>query len=346
MNLSNFASNLIIIFGCVLALIFGKSLLFPFLFALLIYFLIRSIRRFIDKNRIVKDKIPSWFKNIISSLFIFSLIGFMGEMLFLNSQSLMKSFVIYQTNIDGIIAQTNDLFGIDISKNLTNTIQQFQISTIINPVLNSITGFMGSFMMVLFYLLFLFIEESNFKKKMILIFSKPEKHAQIRELLINIEHSITHYIGLKTLISFISSVICFVALLLFGIDSPLLWAFVVFIMNFIPVIGALLAVILPTLFAMIQFGDINYSLIIFFVLGTIQTIISNILEPKLMGDSLNISPLVALFALAFWGAIWGITGMIVSVPITVILIILLAQFPKTKSIAILMSHHGKISNKE
>ena len=124
MNLSNFASNLIIIFGCVLALIFGKSLLFPFLFALLIYFLIRSIRRFIDKNRIVKDKIPSWFKNIISSLFIFSLIGFMGEMLFLNSQSLMKSFVIYQTNIDGIIAQTNDLFGIDISKNLTNTIQQ------------------------------------------------------------------------------------------------------------------------------------------------------------------------------------------------------------------------------
>ena len=287
MNLSNFASNLIIIFGCVLALIFGKSLLFPFLFALLIYFLIRSIRRFIDKNRIVKDKIPSWFKNIISSLFIFSLIGFMGEMLFLNSQSLMKSFVIYQTNIDGIIAQTNDLFGIDISKNLTYTIQQFQISTIINPVLNSITGFMGSFMMVLFYLLFLFIEESNFKKKMILIFSKPEKHAQIRELLINIEHSITHYIGLKTLISFISSLICFVALLLFGIDSPLLWAFIVFIMNFIPVIGALLAVILPTLFAMIQFGDINYSLIIFFVLGTIQTIISNILEPKLMGDSLN-----------------------------------------------------------
>ncbi len=90
----------------------------------------------------------------------------------------------------------------------------------------------------------------------------------------------------------------------------------------------------------------TYALILFFVLGTIQTLISNILEPKLMGDSLNISPLVALFALAFWGAIWGITGMIVSVPITVILIILLAQFPKNKSIAILMSHHGKISNKE
>ena len=90
----------------------------------------------------------------------------------------------------------------------------------------------------------------------------------------------------------------------------------------------------------------TYALILFFVLGTIQTLISNILEPKLMGDSLNISPLVALLALAFWGAIWGITGMIVSIPITVILIILLAQFPKTKSIAILMSHHGKISNKE
>ncbi len=270
----------------------------------------------------------------------------MGKMLVSNGQSLVKSFSFYQSNIDGIISQINNTFGIDISKDISNAIQQFQISSIINPLLNSITEFMGSFMMALFYLLFLFIEESNYKKKILLIFSKPEKHAQIKNLLINIEHSITNYIGLKTLISFISSVICFIALLSFGVDSPLLWAFIVFIMNFIPVIGALLAVILPTLFAMIQFGDINYALIILFVLGTIQTLISNIVEPKLMGDSLNISPLIALFALAFWGAIWGITGMIVSVPITVILIILLAHFPKTRTIAILMSLQGKISNKE
>ena len=128
----------------------------------------------------------------------------------------------------------------------------------------------------------------------------------------------------------------------FGIDSPLLWAFVIFILNFIPVIGAFLVALLPSTFAILQFGEINLPLILFFTLGTIQTVIGNVIEPKLMGDSLNISPLVALFSLAFWGAIWGILGMVVSVPITVILIILLAHFPKTKSIAIFLSHHGKI----
>lgn len=342
MNFSSLASALIILFGIVLALIFGKAILFPFLFALLIYFLIRSIHRIIDRNSTLKEKVPSWIKNLVATLFIFSLLGFTGEMLIVNSQHLANSFSIYQPNIDSLIIQMNDLFGINISQKITENLENFEISKIINPVLNSITGLMSSFMMVLFYLLFLFIEESNFKKKLLLIFTKPEKNAQIKELLMNIEHSITHYIGLKTLVSFISSSVCFITLLLFGVDSPLFWAFIVFIMNFIPVIGAILAIVLPSFFAMIQFGEINYPIILFFVLGTIQTLIGNILEPRIMGNSLNISPLVALLALAFWGSIWGITGMIVSVPITVILIILLAQFPKTKSIAILLSHHGKV----
>lgn len=342
MKISNIAGALIIVFGSVLALIYGKSLLFPFLLALLIYFLIRSIRRFIDRNSFVRSKIPSWLKNLIASFVIFSIIGFTGDLLLVNSQQLIKSFNFYQPNIDNLTIQINNLFGIDIAQNITENIRKFEISKFINPLLNSITGFMGSIMMILFYILFLFIEESNFKKKLHLIFPNPEKFDDFKKLLNNIEHSITHYIGLKTLISFISSVICFTTLLIFGIDSPLLWAFIIFIMNFIPVIGAFLAVILPTVFAMIQFGEISLPLILFFALGTIQTIIGNILEPKFMGDSLNISPLVALISLAFWGAIWGITGMIVSVPITVILIILLAQFTKTRSIAILLSHHGKV----
>lgn len=342
MNISTLASALIILFGSVLALIFGKALLFPFLFALLIYFLIRSIRRYIDRNTWVKTKIPSWIKNLVSSLFIFSLIGFTGEMLILNSQHFIESFSNYQSNIDESLAQLNNSFGVDLSEKISENIQNFEISKVINPVLNSITGIMGSLMMVLFYLLFLFIEESNFKKKLHLIFSKPEKFEQIKRLLINIEHSITHYIGLKTLISFVSSSVCFIVLFAFGVDSPLLWSFVIFILNFIPIIGAFLVAILPATFAILQFGDLNLPLIIFFILGTIQTIIGNIVEPKLMGDSLNISPLVALFSLAFWGSIWGILGMIVSVPITVILIILLAHFPKTKSIAIFLSHRGNV----
>jgi len=342
MNISNFAGTIIIIFGCVLALIFGKTILFPFLLALLVYFLIRSIRRFIDRNRFIKSKIPSWIKNIVSTLFIFAIIGFTGEMLIYNGHHLIKTFEHYQVNVDKILLQLNDNIGIDITKKLGENIKEFDLEKVINPIMNSVTIFMSSFLMVLFYLLFLFIEESNFKVKLHLVFTNSEKFEDTKQLLTNIEKSITHYIGLKTFISVISSVICFGVFLAFGIESPLFWGFVVFVMNFIPVIGALLAVFLPTFFAMIQFGEISLALIMMFILGITQTIIGNILEPKLMGNSLNISPLVALIALAFWGSIWGITGMLVSVPITVILIILLAHFPKTKPIAIMLSNNGNV----
>jgi predicted PurR-regulated permease PerM len=342
MKIANIANVFILLFGSIVLLIFGKSLIFPFLFALLVYFLIRAIRRFIDRIPFVKLNIKSWVKNGISTFVIFALLTFTGQMLVSNSRSLIDSFSQYQGNIDSIVSQINQLSGINISETITNKLSDVEMAKMINPILNSITGVMGNIMMVIFYLIFLFIEESNFKKKMHLIFADPEKYDEIKILLGNIEHSITQYIGLKTLISFISSTICFVTLFSFGVNSPLFWASIIFIMNFIPVIGALLAVILPSVFAMIQFGEMSFALILFFLLGTIQTLISNLLEPKLMGDSLNISPLVALIALAFWGAIWGITGMIVSVPITVIIIILLAHFESTKSIAILLSQNGKV----
>ncbi|MFN5846401.1 MAG: AI-2E family transporter, partial [Flavobacteriia bacterium] len=309
MKLSNLAGALIVIFGCVLALIFGKSLLFPFLAAMLIYFLIRSIHRSMDSIKILREKIPAWIKNLLSSIVIFSILGFTGKMLVVNAQHLLNSFGLYQANIDKILIRLNEFIGLDITKTISETARNFDLASVINPLLNSLTNLMGSVLMALFYLLFLFIEESNFRNKLHLIFPKEENYDEVRYLLNNIEHSITQYIGLKTMISFISSTVCFVIMLSFGIDSPLLWAFIIFIANFIPVIGAFLVALLPALFAMIQFGEINIPLLMFFALGTVQTLIGNVLEPKLMGDSLNISPLVALLSLTFWGAIWGIGGM-------------------------------------
>lgn len=342
MHISTLASSLIILFGSVLALIFGKMLLLPFLFSLLIYFLIRAIRRFIDRSSWIRRVIPSWIKSLISAAFIFSVLGFLGEMLVINGQHLIHSFGYYQNNIDYILIQLNDLLGVDIAKEFSEKVKEFDISTFLSPILNSLTGFMGNMFMVLFYVLFLFIEESNFKNKLHLIFTSPERFEDIRNLLVNIEHSITQYVGLKTMISLFSATICFFVMLGFGIESPLLWAFIIFILNYLPVIGAFLVPILPTFFSLIQFNEIQLPLILFFILGGIQMLISNIVEPKVMGNSLNISPLIALLALAFWGAIWGIPGMIVSVPITVILIIFLAHFKRTKPIAILLSQNGNI----
>ena len=139
-----------------------------------------------------------------------------------------------------------------------------------------------------------------------------------------------------------TGVLSFFVLLLIGVDAPLFWAFLIFILNFIPTIGSLIATAFPAVFSMLQFGEFTPALMVLAFVGAIQIIVGNLIEPRLMGSSLNISPLVVFLTLALWGLIWGVTGMLLSVPITVILIIILSEFEGTRSLAIMLSQKGNI----
>ena len=126
--------------------------------------------------------------------------------------------------------------------------------------------------------------------------------------------------------------------------SPVFWAFLIFLLNFIPTIGSLIATTFPAVFALLQFGEFSYLVMVLVFVGLIQVAVGNVLEPKLMGNSLNISPLVAILSLTFWGAIWGVTGMFLSVPITVILVIIFSHFESTRPVAIMLSEKGKVGD--
>ena len=122
------------------------------------------------------------------------------------------------------------------------------------------------------------------------------------------------------------------------------WAFLIFLLNFIPTIGSLIATIFPAAYSLLQFGEFSPALLVLVIVGTIQLVVGNIVEPRVMGSSMNISPLVTILALTFWGMIWGITGMILSIPIMVVLVIIFSQFESTRPIAILLSEKGEIEN--
>ena len=337
-----FTSQLVSIIAIVFILIIGKSIVLPFLFAMLIYLLIRSTHRFLNKNKLVKKYIPSWIKNIFSAVIIFSLLGLILNTIIINAKNLSFSFQKYARNIHWLTSTIEKKLQINLSQTIEQGLEKFDVSHFINPILNSIGTFAGNFILILFYVIFLILEETSFKNKIKLIVSDKSKLDSTNKLLNNIEHSITHYVGLKTLVSLISAITCFFILLFFGVQSPFLWATLIFLLNYIPVVGAFLAVSLPFCFSIIQLGEFYQPCILLLTLSIIQLSIGNFIEPKIMGNSLNISPLVAILSLAIWGGIWGFVGMIVSVPITVILIIISAHFGKTKPIAILLSNKGEI----
>ena len=156
-------------------------------------------------------------------------------------------------------------------------------------------------------------------------------------------NSIKRYLTVKTFASFLTALLSYLALMLIGVKYPLLWAFIIFTFNFIPYVGSFAATLLPSIFAALQFNSLSYFLWTFLLVQLAQTIVANFIEPRIVGKSLNLSPLVVFVTLTVWGTIWGVLGMIIAVPVTSILVIVMAQFPNTRYVAILLSESGDIS---
>lgn len=345
MNLNNIASFFIASISIVVVLIAGKSLLIPFVFALLLWILVREIKTIMDKVGFIRRRFPSWLKSLITSAFILSVLGLISKVLLLSMTSLAKSYKDYQSNIEIISEKINSSLNLNVTDLIAKQSIDFDFGKILGSILNSISELVGSTFMILIYVLFIFLEESNFQKKLKLVFTKENQFDQVSNILDRIEHSVTNYLGLKVLVSLTTGLLSYTVLLLIGIDSPVFWAFLIFILNFIPTIGSLIATAFPALFSILQFGEFTPALMILLFVGSIQVIVGNIIEPKLMGNSLNISSLVAILALSFWGAVWGIIGMILSIPITVITVIIFSQFDQTKSVALMLSEKGILNEK-
>jgi predicted PurR-regulated permease PerM len=198
--------------------------------------------------------------------------------------------------------------------------------------------------MILLFAVFIFIEELYLNNKIQQIFSSsPNKFKRLNETLYKIEWSVARYLGIKTLISLLTGFLSYLIFVFIGLDFAIFWAFLIFLLNFIPTVGSLLGTIFPAIFCLLQFGDFTIALSVLLIVGLIQVFIGNFLEPKWLGNSMNISPLFSIISLVFWGLVWGTTGMVISVPITVVLLIILSQFESTKTIAILLSEKGEIN---
>jgi predicted PurR-regulated permease PerM len=129
-----------------------------------------------------------------------------------------------------------------------------------------------------------------------------------------------------------------------GVDFASFWAVLIFLLNFIPTIGSIIATAFPSVLTLIQFDTLGPFIITVSILTTIQFCIGSLVEPKLMGNRLNLSPIVILLSLGLWGSIWGIPGMFLCVPITVIMMIVCSYFPNTRPAAVLLSGNGRVGS--
>ncbi|WP_286744410.1 AI-2E family transporter, partial [Roseivirga sp. UBA1976] len=218
--------------------------------------------------------------------------------------------------------------------------------SILSKIFNSLSVALGNFALVIVYVVFFLIEENYLDQKLKNMFRKEGSRENVAVIFDRISNSINKYFTVKTEVSLLTGTISYLLLLALGVDFPVLWAFIIFVLNFIPYLGSLVATLLPAIFSIFQFASFWPFLYVFLIIEAVQIFVGNYVEPKLMGRTLNLSPLVVLIALSFWGSIWGILGMILSVPVISVIVIVSAQFKSTRGLAVLLSENGNLSNIE
>ncbi|MFZ4122530.1 MAG: AI-2E family transporter [Caulobacterales bacterium] len=248
----------------------------------------------------------------------------------------------YEARLNELLAQVHArLAATGPAPTVGELLSQANPTDLVSAIGDALQGLASDALFIFIYLGFLFAAASTFPGKLDAIFKDPGARAQAAKVFTSIRTSMERYLWVQTIASLIITGLTYITLEMIGLDNALLWAFIIFFLNYIPTIGSLVAVALPTVFALVQFDQLGSVAAVAAGVGVWQFVIGNFIQPRMTGESLNLSTLVVLLALAIWGTIWGIAGAFLAAPLTVMLMIVLAQFPSVRWIAVLLSADGK-----
>lgn len=316
----------------------GKGLLIPLLLAVFLTYLILPFLTVFRRLRL-----PVLLSGLFITVIFFSIFSLVGYAINQNVQEFVAAKDIYSVRFDNLIEKIDtSLFQrffnvkfdpVEIIKSVSADID---VADLVSRGAGEFVDFFSTLVIVFFYLIFILLEKGAIFEKIQKITNKSPQGKETLKAIETINSQIQKYIGLKTLISAATGLFVFAALSLLDIDFAGLWAILAFFLNFIPNIGSILATIAPVTMAVLQYTDPVKAVLVLIVLGAIQMVIGNLLEPRIFGHQLNLSPLVVFFSLLFWGSMWGVVGMILSIPIMASISIITWHIPALKPISILM----------
>ena len=292
-----------------------KPVLIPFVFALFLFLVVSPIVDWLY----IKLKVPKFLGVTLAYLIIVLSLFLIALTLSSSIRSFIEDGDAYVQQLVSLLDQLQVFlmkkgFSLDISA-LQNSLLDLPYLVWFRNLSGGIIGFLGNIFMVLIFSLFLLMGKRYRKSGGIL---NPE-----------IQSRITRYLTTKLFTSSLTAFLVGLTLFTLDIQLWLLFTLFVFLLNFIPSVGSVIATFLPVPIAFLQFGVGPLFWLTLIIPGSIQIVIGNILDPKLMGENLGLHPAIVLLSLLFWGFIWGIPGMFLSVPITAIIKLILSRYPQT-----------------
>jgi len=345
-SLLSVALTLGIVISTFYVLSIGEHFFVPLVMAVLAVYLVDIVSRLIRRVRIADHPVPAVLSVILAFGIIFGLGFALIEIVAQNAFHVAAAAPKYQARLQQLQGEIFSRVGIEEPPELRQLVKTVDLRSVFTAVAKAVAGVLEDVTLVLIYGLFIMLERRFFPIKVQALFPDPERRKNAIRIMRRIDRDIHTYLGVKTAVSFTSAVLAYILMRIVGLDFAEFWALLIFILHFIPTIGVIVATLLPTLLAAVQFDNLGQFLIIGIGITAIAQLMGNVVEPNVMGESLNLSPLTVIIALIIWGSLWGIVGAFLCVPLTVILVIVLSNFDSTRWVSILLSKTGEIRSSE
>lgn len=322
----------------------AAKVLIPIVVAILLSCVLAPVANLLNK----KLKIPYYLCVVLGLLILILIVFVVGTILFSSLRTIFAQYPKYEQRFMSIYETIAEMFDLSFDRDLglaTNLWNQAMVRDFIQNFALSFSAkainLVKDILMTFLFMLFFMSEFRNLNEKIELAFADilPDK---IRNVIANVINQITRYMSVKFYVSLITGVIVYLGCICVHMDFPIVWAFLAFIMNFIPTIGSILSTVLTSLFALLQFWpSMTEFIVILLVMLGVNMIIGNIIEPKIQGENLGLSPFVIIISLSIWGWIWGFVGMILAVPIMVVVKIICENVDMLSPISILLGNYSR-----
>ncbi len=333
-----FAGVLVFVF-CIVALRELKQIFLPFTIALLLYFLFHDF-----VCRLVAWRVPRALVLLLLLALLFVVLYVFTVLIYSGAASFIENFPLYSDKFSQLVQGLLLKLKIPLSSfnqylaqvDWNSILNPGQLTAMISSTMGSFSSFLGYLVLVLLLLMFMLAPRIPLGERLSKTISR-RRTVEFREISQSIETDVRRYLLIKTLMSVATALLGALILQVGGIDFVLFSTFLIFLLNYIPTFGSVVSTLFPVIIGVLEYGFSLRVLLVALGLMAMQFVMGNVVEPLITGRSLNLSPVVILISLIFWGWVWGVVGMFLAVPLTSAMKIIFEHVDMLKPLAAAMS---------
>ncbi len=321
-------------------LVQARFLLTSLVTAIILFSLMSDAIDMIARLRVGPMHVPKWLASLVALALVSGLLLMLSAVILSQVNTVVTVTLSYTDRSLAAIAGLFGWMGEGVEAAVLDAMRSVDISAYLRAGAGRAGSLLSATILVIIFVTFLFVERIWFRAKLIALYGSLERAERAGRIIGTIMRRVNRYLLVKGAVSALTGAVIYVLARVFGLDLALPLAILTFVLNFIPSVGSIVATVMLGLVAWIQLGDSGAVIALFVLAGAVQFLLGNILDPMLMGRALQLSSFGIIISLAFWGAVWGIPGMFLSVPMMVAALIVSSETPGLRTLAVLLSRDG------